>query len=199
MNLRPLVVTGPIGSGKSTASKLFESFGAIRVDLDVLSREILESEPGISFVRGHWPQAVVADAVDRAKLAHEVFSDRSELRKLEAFVHPRVVELFETRFANVKPLVVEVSVPGLEIEDGFSVLVDTPEHLRIKRLLARGMTAEDIAGRIASQPGRSEWLKLADAVLSNSSGEAGLKRDAASLWEWWTKAGFRREVQSRST
>jgi dephospho-CoA kinase len=199
MNLRPLVVTGAIGSGKSTASKLFESFGAIRVDLDVLSRDVLESAEGSAFARTHWPHAVISGIVDRATLARTVFANPAELRRLEAFVHPRVMALFEQRFTSVTPLVVEVSVPALKIEDAFWVVVDTARHFRDERLLARGMAPADIESRIAAQPTRGEWLTIADAVLSNGESEAQLRQDAAALWDWWLKAGFRRENRSRST
>ena len=189
MNLRPLVVTGAIGSGKSTVSKLLEDFGAHRVDLDQLSREVLETESGQRFVEVNWPWVTTDSGIDRAALARIVFTNASELQRLEQFVHPLVMSEFRARYAWLSPLAVEVSVPfSITIDNGFVVLVDTPEDGRFERLMHRGMASEDISARLASQAARFEWLKLADAVVSNQGPETELRRDVESFWVWWTEA-----------
>jgi dephospho-CoA kinase len=187
MNLRPLVVTGPIGSGKSTASKLFESFGADRFDLDLLGRDVLETREGIDFVRGRWPEAINDDTVDRSGLARIVFADHEELRALEGFVHPRVLALLAARSTDPRARVVEVSVPKLVVPNGYVLVIDTPKELRVQRLLLRGMAPADVEARIAAQPGRQEWLARADAVVANRLGEHDLMQAAKAFWEWWSR------------
>lgn len=189
MNHRPLVVTGPIGSGKSTVSKLLESFGAVRADLDLLSAEVLTSPAGIQFVRGRWPEVVGAAGVDRAHLAQIVFADPTELRLLEEFVHPLVMSTFKSRFEGASALVVEVSVPfSIQIPGGYVLLVDTPKKMRFERLRERGMSGDDIDARMTVQPERGQWLETADAVISNRLTAEDLARDAKVLWARWSEA-----------
>ena len=188
MSLRPLVVTGPIGSGKSTVSKLIESFGALRVDLDQLSREVLETREGVNFVEDNWPEAVDGSEVNRAALATIVFADLRQLRRLEEFIHPLVMSKFQALADEHSTLVVEVSVPfSISIRDGFVVLVDVPHPLRFQRLLERGMNPIDIEARTTAQPARADWLRIADSVLSNKSSEVDLSQETEALWAWWVE------------
>ena len=186
MNLRPLVVTGPIGSGKSTVSKLLEDFGAHRVDLDQLSREVLETDEGIRFVADNWPSAVAGPMVDRTALARIVFRHPRELRRLEEFVHPRVLAALDLRVGIEPHLVVEVSVPfSISIADSLVIVVDSSVSTRVARLLERGMSADDVDARLQAQPPRDAWLEISDVVISNSSAETELPRPVAAFWTWW--------------
>ena len=54
------------------------------------------------------------------------------------------------------------------------------------RLIDRGMAAEDISARMASQPARSEWLKLADGVIPTGVRRPNIRGDVGSFWAWWT-------------
>ena len=46
------VITGPIGSGKSTAIKYLKNKGFSTVDLDKISNDILDSDQSIPFLKG---------------------------------------------------------------------------------------------------------------------------------------------------
>ncbi len=188
MNLRPLVVTGPIGSGKSTVSKLLEDFGAHRVDLDQLSREVLETDEGVRFVEDNWPSAISEATIDRAALARIVFTDQRQLRRLEEFVHPLVLAEFYRTIGPEPDLVVEMSVPfSISIANSFFAVIDTPDVTRVARLRERGMSAEDINARMQAQPPRPAWLEIANTVISNWSTEKKLARHIEALWLWWTE------------
>ncbi len=165
-----LVVTGGIGSGKSTVMDLLRRRGFRVVDADLLARETLEPE-GAAFdaVAARWPEVVVAGEVDRAALARIVFADRRELEALEALIHPhvrrRLLELDAE--AGPAPLAVEVSVPKV-LPPGWPVLVvEAPVDVRVARVVERGADLEDTRRRLAHQPTDDEWRSLATFVLPN--------------------------------
>lgn len=174
------IVTGGIGSGKSTAAGILAGFGLRVVDADRVAHEAYE--PGgraFSAVANEWPGVIVDGRVDRAALGRIVFADRSELRKLESFVHPavraRLAEIVDE--SGVADLVVELSVPLNLLGPGFTVVVvDAPDELRVRRLEARGLCREEISRRMLLQPSREEWLALADLVVDNSGAVGDLIR-----------------------
>lgn len=167
-----VVLAGGIGSGKSTAGRLFAALGAEVIDADEVGHAILE--PGgaaFAAVAARWPQFAGGEAIDRAALGRLVFSDPTELAALESLTHPAIRSTIAQRLESVEASVVVVEVPLLSdfLGDGWRrVVVDTPDPVRKERLLARGMMEEDIDQRMAAQPSRKEWLGATDLVLDNS-------------------------------
>jgi dephospho-CoA kinase len=182
---RRWIVTGGIGSGKSTVLDLLGSKGFLTKDADRIARMILESSTTVSQVATHWPEAIEKGKVDRTKLAGIVFRDQVALRQLEELIHPRVREEIR-RWAEAAPpeadVAVEVSVPHAVDRSGWTVVVVyAPESLRRRRLLARGMDPRDVDARIGAQPSDQEWLDLADLVLANDDGVDALEAELCRL------------------
>lgn len=166
-----VVLTGPIGSGKSYVASLFRRRGWQAVDADQIGHEVLQDEEVISEIRRRWPSAVTNSIVDRKYLADLVFAEASELAQLESFTHPRIQQRISEWIASTAgKKVVEVSVLSAIIDGwGPRVLIDASRATREARLLDRGMTIEDIVSRMGHQPERHEWLAKADAVIENES------------------------------
>lgn len=167
-----LVVTGGIGSGKSTVMELLRQRGFRVVDADRLAHEVLEpGGPGFDAVAERWPTVVSDGRIDRAALAQIVFSDGEALRELEGLVHPhvrrRIVEA--DRDAGPEPLAVEISVPKVLPEGWTIVVVDVPEDERIARVIERGADPEDARRRVSNQPSDDEWRSLATVLLPNDA------------------------------
>ena len=73
---RIIAVSGGIGSGKSTVTRVFASKGAIIADADAIARQILEpGEPALAEVAREFGDDLIrADgSLDRALLASRVF------------------------------------------------------------------------------------------------------------------------------
>jgi len=62
------------------------------------------------------------------------------------------------------------------------IVVEAPDELRIARAVARGMQADDVRRRIASQATDAERRAVADAVVRNDSDLTDLEAAVASLW-----------------
>ena len=86
-------LTGGIGSGKSSAARIFDELGAAVVDTDEISHEL--TRPGgaaLAAIRSAFGEEyVTADGgLARASMRRRVFSDAAARRKLEAILHPLI-------------------------------------------------------------------------------------------------------------
>ena len=106
------IITGPIGSGKSTAIKYLKDKGLNTVDLDKVSNDILNSNQSIAFLKEEFPEALVQNGVNRAILADIVFKNKDKLTILENYLHPKVLIALQEIIHNTEDeLFVEVSAP----------------------------------------------------------------------------------------
>jgi dephospho-CoA kinase len=186
---RRFVLTGGIGSGKSAAASLFRDLGAEVISADEAGHAVLA--PGgeaVAAVAERWPDVVGDAGIDRAALAEIVFADPAELAALEASTHPliarRVAAAVEASPAEV--VMVETPIPSVVAEGWPRIVVDAPEPLRVERLRRRGMSDQDIRGRMSNQPSRGEWLAEADLVVDNSGDLDALRDECGRVWAWIT-------------
>jgi dephospho-CoA kinase len=200
---RAIVLTGGIGSGKSVVAEQLAQWGAHVVDADQLARDVVTpGTDGLDAVLAEFGSEVMAadGSLDRAALADIVFSQPERLAVLEAIVHPRVAALAAVRLSEGRgaPLLVyEVPLPGpasdfpaaeLGVEAPVVVVVDAPDDVRHRRLLARGLSETQIVARMAAQPSRAEWLAIAQAVIDNGAELASTRKQVGRLWQQLTGA-----------
>jgi dephospho-CoA kinase len=187
----PIVLTGGIGSGKSAVGRLLAEWGALVVDADQLAREVVSpGSDGLAAVVAEFGREVLAEdgALDRARLAELVFDEPVRLASLEAIVHPRVEVLAAERLRGGRPgqlVVYEVPLPD-RLAGAPVVVVDAPTEVRRQRLRERGLSAAQVAARMARQPAREEWLARADFVVDNGAGWPELTDRVADLWRQLT-------------
>lgn len=186
--IRPIVVlTGGIGTGKSTVGRILEELGADVVEADLLGHAVLErGGSAFSAVAARWPEAVEDGRINRRVLGQVVFSDRDALRELERLTHPGIRELLLERIesSDAAILVVEVPIPAAWLDPSWPrIVVDVDDATRRARLLDRGMTSEEIESRLAAQPSRTEWRDLADHIIVNDGDRSALVGEVGKLWE----------------
>lgn len=189
-----VAVTGGIGSGKSTVSRMLAERGAHVVDADAISREVVApGTAGLAAVVQRFGREILQPdgTLDRAALAAVVFADPAARSALNAIVHPLVRELSEQRLAAVPagrvalydvPLLAEVGPGG---RPGFDVVivVQAAPDVRVARLVQhRGMTAADARARIAAQADDASRTGLADVVVDNNGDPADLVAPLAAVW-----------------
>jgi hypothetical protein len=88
-------LTGGIGTGKSTAAKLFSKRGIPVVDTDDLARELVNpGKPALAEIARFFGTEILDERGElrRGALARIVFSSREKLKQLEAVLHPRIRE-----------------------------------------------------------------------------------------------------------
>ncbi|MBT98561.1 MAG: dephospho-CoA kinase [Dehalococcoidia bacterium] len=188
-------LTGGIGTGKSEATRQLEALGASIISADQVGHEAYTPNTEA------WEQVVAAfgddilqddQEIDRRKLGAVVFSDPSQLEKLNQIMHPRMawmvsdkIEVFRGQGVNV--VVVEAA---LLFEAGWDSLVeevwvtDSPEESIIGRLKERnGLSEEEAKKRINSQMDRAERIERSDFVINNSGDMAELGNAIKELWD----------------
>ncbi len=188
-----VALTGGIGSGKSTVAGFLAERGAFIVDADAIAREIVEpGQPALEeIVKSFGARVLRPDGrLDRGALAQIVFADPQALARLNAITHPRIATLSAQRLDAVPadavvvydmPLLAEQGSAALQGWDAI-VVVDAPEDLRVSRLVARGLSADDAQARVRAQASREARLAIATHVLDNSGSESGLRAQVDALW-----------------
>lgn len=181
--VKTLLVTGGIGSGKSEVCRYLESLGVPVYDSDSRTKDLYDRVPGLP---GRVDAALGGGllredgSLDRKALAAVIFRDEAKLRALEAIVHPEVLADFcRWRGAQTARAVVMESAIALNLSlfqcffDGV-ILVDAPLEVRVARACSRdSSTREAVLERISRQ---SFDASKADAVVVNDSDIEELKR-----------------------
>jgi dephospho-CoA kinase len=187
-----LGLSGGIGSGKSTVAKIFADLGAVVIDADAISREVLEpGQIGYEDTILTFGESILSESgsIDRKKLAELVFQNPSLLAKLEAIIHPAVI----ARVAQIReslpvsavvvydtPLLFEKNLQGQF--DKVLIVVTDSEH-RKARLIMRGLEITDIEARIANQATDDQRRTVADFVIENNGSPEQLQSQVTKVWQ----------------
>ncbi len=194
---RIVAVSGGIGSGKSSVTRVFATQGAVTADADAIAREILEpGEPALSEVaRAFGGDLLSQDGrLDRALLASRVFGGEGadeRVARLNAITHP----LIEARAWSILRGAPEGSLAVYDIPlliegdhvDLFDavVIVDAPIEERVKRLEGRGVAPEDARARIRAQASSQERRAIATIWIDNEGSSDDLEEVARLVYERW--------------
>jgi len=197
-------LTGNIGTGKSEVRKILQCLGALGIDADLISRQLMEPD-GTAFpqVLAHFGKEFTTpdNKLDRAALASVVFQQPDKLAELEAIVHPLVVAeveriLDETRMPVVVIEAIKLIESGLVKHCDALWVTDAPVEIRLARLtLFREMSETDANNRIQAQPPQEEKLKAAAVIIHNDATLEDLLFQVKHAWESSVPDSFRLALQ----
>ena len=169
MDSRVTIITGPIGSGKSTACEYLANKNFKTIDLDLVSKKILQSQESLPFLKEEFSNCLKGNNLDRQLLANIVFTNSEKLTLLENFLHPLVTEQVLAVIQETKEyLFIEASAPKNISKLYPTVVIFADEQTRRNRLIKRGMSLTDIDNRIKTQQDESWWRSLG-LVVENIS------------------------------
>ncbi len=182
-------LTGGIGSGKTTVSKLFEELGIPCLDADQIARRL--REPG---QEAHAAILKRFGTTDRAELRRLISGDSQAKTDLESILHPlikeesdRELQTLAKKYPQAPFLLYEAT---LLIEAGRAkdfdgvILVVAPQNLRIQRVSERDQTTpESILKLIQAQSQDEERKKHATYVIENRSSLEDLRAQVKNVLE----------------
>ncbi len=171
-------LTGPTGSGKTTALAALERLGFQVVDCDALYYRVLERDQSLRRgIREAFGDVFLPDGqLDRRALGDIVFGDPAALERLNALVYPAmsaaVGQIMEK--CTKKGLVIDainLIESGLgELCDWTVALTAAPE-VRMRRIMARdGISEERARARIAAQKPDKYYRRNCTFLLENRAG-----------------------------
>ena len=187
MNFGLYGLTGGVGMGKSTVSRLLSEMGVAWVDSDDLARSVVEpSQPALDMIRDEFGDEYIGPQgnLDRSKMASLIFENEGQRKKLEGIIHPMVRNLWKEKVEQwrldrfnkgvvIIPLLFEVS---LEVEFDRIICVASTGETQIERLKVRGWEAGQIGSRIRSQISITEKMERSDYVIWNEGSIKALKK-----------------------
>ncbi|MCA9510026.1 MAG: dephospho-CoA kinase [Myxococcota bacterium] len=194
-------LSGGIGSGKSTVSRMLAELGAVVIDADAIVHELqAPGTPLLAEIAAAFGDGVIAPdgSLDRKALGAVVFADAEARATLGRLVHPRVGAemLRRTQAAREAgaPLVV-LDIPllfegraantGTAARMGYdeTVLVWVPVETQVERTMARdACTRAEAQARIAAQMPIDEKKALADHVIDNAGSVEATRAQVEALF-----------------
>ena len=191
---KTLGVTGGIGSGKTAACRLFEDLGARVFYADVEAKQLMEQDPDAraEIVAAFGPESYDAEGrLNRAYLAAKVFGNEENVARINAIVHPRVFAAFQRAQAEAERdgVALLIHEAALIFEAGGDrhldavAVVDAPEDVRIRRVVARDSVApEQVRTRMSHQLPPDELRRRADYLIDNTGSLEDLREEVERVY-----------------
>ena len=199
--MRLIGLTGSIGTGKSTVSKMLSKRGVEVIDADAISRHISKvGNEGYNKIVELFGEGVLGEdkSLDRKKIGGIVFSNREELKRLNDAMHPLIMNEIEKRVKELEraghdiavldaPLLIET---GLNESVDFVLLIVCSEDIQLDRIQKRdGLDRKQAQGRIRNQMEQDAKREYADYVIDNSKDIHSLEDEVEKFLEYYGGSG----------
>lgn len=177
-------LTGGIGTGKSTVSRKLRERGYPVIDLDVISREVIEYPEVIDeLVRNFGIEILESQnnisgkkSISRNKLRQTVFKEEKKVSVLNSIMHPPIVKEMRRQIEELrksyKTVFVEVQLlfeAKLEKEFDIIVLVYADKKTQLERVLKRdGRSEGEVQQIINAQIDMTEKRRVSNYIIENN-------------------------------
>ncbi|HSW57374.1 MAG TPA: dephospho-CoA kinase [Dehalococcoidales bacterium] len=189
-----IILTGTIGSGKSTAAGILRELGAAVIDSDEIARQVIApgSRAYAEVIEAFGTDIVVPDSgIDRKKLAARVFSRPEDLSRLNRIIHPRVDELVESHIRQYqdtgrKAVFVEMAIiAGASWQERVDQVwvIKVSRSVALRRLEKRGLSRSEALARLANQPPPEKSGHKNLIIIQNNGTPDELRQQLTKLWE----------------
>ena len=170
-------LTGGMGSGKTTVCRMFEVLGIPVFYADETAKSLMKTDLLLkqNIIKGFGVDSYSDKGeLNRKYISSLVFSNKQELDKLNAMVHPAVFRAFDSWVLKqtASPYVIKEAALLFESNShkmcDQSVLIKSPEALRIQRIIKRDVTTQEEAKlRMIRQFSDERKEEMADHVILN--------------------------------
>ncbi len=173
-----LGITGGIGSGKSTISKIFKVLGVKIYQSDDIAKYLMENDNKLisSIINSFGEESYIDGKINKEYISKNVFYDKEKLKIINNLVHPVVINDFKKWCLINKNEKILIKEAALLFESksykelDFIIYVYAKKKLRISRILKRDThrTKDQIEHIIKSQLTDKESFEKADYILENN-------------------------------
>ena len=190
-----VALTGGIGTGKSTASKILNELGSFIFDADKEAKNILKNNETIqSELIAEFGTDIMSgdEIIDNNKLARIAFQDQDYQLKLNSIIHPYVFQQIDKNFDNALEkgthdiFVVDAALiyeSGADTHMDYVIVITALLKVRMERALQREtLTRDEILKRIDLQWPEEEKIALADFVIHNDGTEEELRGSITDIY-----------------
>ena len=172
-------ITGGIGSGKSTAAKVFEVLGIPVYYADDAAKRLMNGDEELKQkIKEHFGEDVYSDGMlNKKMLAGIVFNAPQKLELLNSLVHPATLKDADKWMqTNTTPYCIKEAAlifeSGAQQNLDYVIGVTAPAPLRILRTMKRdNITREEVIARMDKQMDDTIKMKLCDFVITNDEQE----------------------------
>jgi dephospho-CoA kinase len=180
-------LTGGPGTGKSLAALYLKERDAIILSGDEAGKRAVDEHPLVlrNLIKAFGKEILNPDhALNRRKLGSIAFADVEAHRTLNKIVHPQLLKILKADLkAHLKSTKGKLAVidAALIFEWGIAdwcdyiLVVTARRDIRLKRLIAQGLSRRQAEDRIRSQIPDRDKIALADYVIENNGTKAKLR------------------------
>lgn len=187
--MRTIGLTGNVASGKTTVADRWREKGVLVIDADRLGHDVLrEDRDARAALVGAFGDDIVGPdgAIDRVALGERAFASPEATRRLNAIVHPPLLERLEQALAQARAdgralAVVDAALIfefGLDARLDLNVLVTAPPPVRAERLRRKGLGERMVERITASQMPDADKAARCDFVIVNDGSLDALRARA---------------------
>jgi len=175
-------ITGGIGSGKSTVSKVFEVLGIPVYYADDAAKRIMNEDEDLkaAIIKNFGEETYTNAVLNRSFLAAQVFNNHEKLELLNSIVHPATIKDGE-EWMKKQTTPYALKEAALIFESGVQQYLDkvigvfAPPTLRIQRAMNRdNISKEEVVSRMDKQMEETIKMKLCDFIITNDEQQAVL-------------------------
>ena len=168
-------ITGGIGSGKSTVTRIFETLGVPVYFADGAAKRLMEEDTALreQLIFHFGPNAYKDGSLNRPYISSIVFNNKEKLELLNSLVHPVTIRDAEDwMHKQTKPYALKEAAlifeSGAQAGLDYVIGVFAPEPLRILRTMKRdGIERPEVISRMNRQIGETIKMRLCDFVITN--------------------------------
>ncbi len=184
-------LTGGIGCGKSTVSKLFNSLYNIPIiDADIIARQLVEpGQKALSLIQQTFGNSIISKkgSLERKKLKEIIFSEVDKKQQLEEILHPLIYQQMQSEFDKQTSVYCIFCIPLL-METRMTafvdriLVIDCPVEIQVERVRERDqLSTKRILSIIASQVSREYRLSHSDDIIDNDNSNNPLAEQVKKL------------------
>jgi dephospho-CoA kinase len=189
-----IALTGGIGSGKTTVTRLFHALGILIIDADQIARQLLTASTYCyRQVLTHFGKNIL-DAgghINRQRLREIILQDSSAKTWLEDLLHPQILQQMTQQANQATSPYCILDIPLLyetryRVDCDRVLVIDVMKDTQIKRIEQRDRLEREVIEQILQQQAsREQRLGIADDIIHNDGSLTDLSAQVAKLHKFY--------------